>query len=75
MFADFSAITAGQWTVIASIIGICFAFSAWSILDAWKRTYESANEKLLWMQLCIFVPIIGSVAYLFIGRKRGSSRS
>jgi len=75
MFADFSAVTASQWTVILSIVGVCFALSAWCILDAWKRTYESANEKVLWMQLCIFIPILGSVAYLFIGRKRGSTRS
>ena len=71
-FPDYSALTTTQWAVIISLFLICFSFSAWTILDAWKRTFESANEKVLWIQICIFVPLIGSVAYLMIGRKRGS---
>jgi hypothetical protein len=74
MFPDFSAVTATQWVVILSSVAVCFAFSAWTILDAWKREFESANEKVLWMQICIFVPILGSVAYLFFGQKRGIKR-
>ncbi|QJB57789.1 PLD nuclease N-terminal domain-containing protein [Pseudodesulfovibrio sp. zrk46] len=74
MFADFSALTTNQWIVIIAAVAACFSFSAWTILDAWKRDFESANEKVLWMQICIFVPILGSLAYLFLGRKRGSKR-
>lgn len=74
MFPDFSAVTATQWVVILSSVAVCFAFSAWTILDAWKREFDSANEKVLWMQICIFVPILGSVAYLFFGQKRGIKR-
>lgn len=71
MFPDYSAITTNQWIVIIASVVACFSFSAWTILDTWKRNFESANEKVLWMQICIFVPILGSLAYLFIGRKRG----
>ena len=72
MFADFSAITSTQWIVIITAVCVCFAFSMWTILDAWKRTFESAQEKVLWMQICIFIPILGSLAYIFLGQKRGS---
>lgn len=72
MFPDYSAITTNQWIAIISVVAICFSFSAWTILDCWKRNYESTNEKVLWIQICIFVPILGSLAYLFIGRNRGS---
>lgn len=72
MIADFTALTATQWIILLTAVTLCFSFSAWSILDAWKRTFESTNEKVLWMQICIFVPILGSLAYLFLGRKRGS---
>ncbi len=75
MFPDFSAVTTTQWAIILSSVAICFAFSAWTILDIWKRDFESVNEKVLWMQICIFVPILGSVAYLFVGRKRGNTRA
>ncbi|HKI82470.1 MAG TPA: PLD nuclease N-terminal domain-containing protein [Pseudodesulfovibrio sp.] len=72
MFADFSALTQTQWAIVLVAVGACFAFSAWSILDVWKRTYESPTEKSLWMQICIFIPILGALTYLCLGRKRGS---
>jgi hypothetical protein len=75
MFPDFSAVTTTQWAIILSSVAVCFSFSAWTILDIWKRDFESVNEKVLWMQICIFVPILGSVAYLFVGRKRGNTRA
>ncbi|WP_319466742.1 PLDc N-terminal domain-containing protein [uncultured Pseudodesulfovibrio sp.] len=75
MIADFSALTMTQWIVIISLVAVCFSFSAWSILDAWKRNFESVNEKVLWIQISIFIPILGSLAYLALGRKRGSKRA
>lgn len=75
MIANFSALTTTQWIVVLAAVAVCFAFSAWTILDAWKRNFESTNEKVLWIQICIFVPILGSLAYLFIGQKRGSKRA
>jgi len=74
MFANFAALTVTQWIVIMAVVAACFSFSAWTILDAWKRNFESPNEKVLWIQICIFVPILGSLAYLFIGKNRGSKR-
>lgn len=74
MFADFSALTPTHWIIIIAAVGACFSFSAYTILDVWKRDYELTNEKVLWMQICIFIPILGSLAYLFIGRNRGSKR-
>lgn len=75
MIANFSALTTTQWIVVLAAVAVCFTFSAWTILDAWKRNFESTNEKVLWIQICIFVPILGSLAYLFIGQKRGSKRA
>jgi hypothetical protein len=75
MFPDFSAVTTTQWAIILSSVAVCFSFSVWTILDIWKRDFESVNEKVLWMQICIFVPILGAVAYLFVGRKRGNTRA
>ncbi len=74
MFPDFSAVTPLQLTIVIAVVGLCFSFSAWTILDVWKRDFESPNEKVLWMQFCIFIPILGSLAYLSIGRKRGTKR-
>ncbi len=75
MIADFSALTMTQWIVVISLVVVCFSFSAWTILDTWKRDFESVNEKVLWIQISIFIPILGSLAYLSLGRKRGSKRA
>ncbi|MDC0335558.1 PLD nuclease N-terminal domain-containing protein [Pseudodesulfovibrio sp.] len=75
MFPDYSSITSTQWIVIISAVVLCFTFTTWTIWDAWKRNFESANEKVLWMQICIFIPILGSLAYLSLGRKRGSKQA
>lgn len=75
MIADFSALTSTQWIIVILAVAVCFSFSAWSIWDTWKREFESTNEKVLWIQICIFIPILGSLAYLSIGRKRGSKNS
>ncbi|MBI9078358.1 MAG: PLDc_N domain-containing protein [Pseudodesulfovibrio sp.] len=74
MFANISAVTPTQWIIVLSAVAVCFCFSAWTILDAWKRDFESGNEKVLWMQICIFIPILGSLAYIFFGKKRGNPR-
>ena len=57
MFANLSAVTPSQWIIIITAVCACFSFSAWTILDAWKRDFESAQEKVLWMQICIFIQI------------------
>nr|WP_239057888.1 PLD nuclease N-terminal domain-containing protein [Pseudodesulfovibrio sp. JC047] len=61
-----------QWIIVSLSVFICFSFSIWAILDVWKHNFGSSNEKALWMQICIFIPILGALAYLFLGKKRGS---
>jgi len=72
MFPDYTSLTTQHWIIIIAVLVVCFSFSAWTIIDAWKRTFESVNEKVLWIQICIFVPILGSLAYLGLGRQRGT---
>lgn len=71
MLERLSAISAGQWALAALILLMCFGISAWAILDAWKREFDSSGEKAGWMQLIIFIPLLGALAYVSIGRKRG----
>ena len=72
MFADFSALTTQQWTIVILIVGACFTVSILTILDIWKRRFRSAGEKSIWMQIAIFIPVLGALAYFFIGRNNGS---
>lgn len=71
MLERLSAISAGQWATAGLVLMCLFAFSVWAILDAWKRDFDSSGEKVGWMQLIIFIPLIGALSYVILGRKRG----
>ena len=42
----------------------------WSIWHANGQRFANPAERLLWMALCVFVPCLGGLAYIFIGRRR-----
>lgn len=43
----------------------------WSIWHAFHRDFPTPQEKMTWMGLGVFVPVLGGLAYLLIGRRRG----
>ncbi len=42
----------------------------WSIWHAYYRQFPSDTEKMIWMGLSIFVPVLGGLAYLLFGFRR-----
>ncbi len=61
-------------TLLASIVAgaaIFMLLSWWSIRDAFRREFESTNEKVFWVQLAVLVPFLGGIVYILVGRKRG----
>lgn len=75
MFDKLASVTPSQWAIAGLIVLAFFALSVWSIFDAWKRDFGSSNEKFAWIQVMIFIPVLGSVAYHLIGKKRGKEIS
>jgi hypothetical protein len=43
----------------------------WSIYHAFYRDFPSSAEKMAWLGVCIFIPVLGGLGYLFWGGKRG----
>lgn len=41
----------------------------YSLIDILKSSFEN-NNKLIWILVVLFVPILGSILYLFIGKKQ-----
>lgn len=41
----------------------------WALIDCVKREFKS-NDKLIWVLIIIFLPLIGSILYLAIGRNQ-----
>ncbi len=42
----------------------------WSIWHAFHHSFSSAQERLIWVCVGVFVPVIGGIAYILFGRKR-----
>lgn len=44
----------------------------WAIAHAFYRNFPTVQEKMVWLCLAVFVPVLGGLIYLFAGRKRGT---
>ena len=63
-----------RWAVIAAIITL--ALMIFSIIDC-SRTAENnirSLPKWAWLVIIIFVPAIGSIAWIIAGRQKGNGR-
>ncbi|MEP2772667.1 MAG: PLD nuclease N-terminal domain-containing protein [Fulvivirga sp.] len=42
----------------------------WALIDLVKSEFSDKNMKLVWALIIIFIPFIGSIIYLILGRKQ-----
>lgn len=42
----------------------------WAILHIFRNDFDTPQEKMIWLGLAVFIPVIGGFAYLFFGRRR-----
>lgn len=42
----------------------------WALLDLLKSSFRSGSEKLIWLVVVVFIPLLGPLLYIFIGRKQ-----
>lgn len=54
----------------AAIIFVPALLNIWSIWHAFSHKFPTPVEQLGWMGLGVFVPVLGGIIYLFIGRRR-----
>lgn len=47
----------------------CLAAWVWALVDILKNDFSGLN-KLIWLALVIFLPLIGVILYYFIGREQ-----
>ena len=47
----------------------CLAAWIWALIDILKNEFTGIN-KLIWLLLVIFLPLVGCICYYFIGMKQ-----
>lgn len=64
-------LSANQLFILLVAVLVLILPNWFGIWHAWRRDFSSTNEKMIWIGLCVFVPILGGLAYLLLGRPRG----
>ncbi len=56
--------------IILSILAVGLLVPIIALIDVIRSDFRSANDKLIWVIVILFLNIIGAVLYWFIGRNQ-----
>ncbi len=54
--------------IILFVLGIPTFLWIWALVDIVKSEFTDSTNKTIWVLVIIFLPVIGSLLYLLIGR-------
>ena len=57
-----------QELLLISCLILFYAFVIWAIIDLMSNSDYSALAKLIWMAAILFLPVLGTLFYLYYGR-------
>ena len=55
--------------ILLLILSIPFLFTIYAIIDASKSQFTSRDTKKLWMLILFFAPVVGTLAYMWLGHR------
>jgi hypothetical protein len=53
------------------VLALPVVLNFWAIHHAFQSQFPTIQEKMVWLCVAVFVPVLGGLIYIFIGRKRG----
>jgi hypothetical protein len=59
------------WLVMAAFSLAFFAFWLWMLIHAITNKGLGDGEKIVWVIVVIFLPVLGPILYFLIGRPKG----
>ena len=75
IFPDLPPMTPGQLALLIALLALPILPNFIAIWHSFYRVFPTHTEKMFWFLLAIFVPVLGGIAYLIWGRKRGRKPS
>jgi hypothetical protein len=54
--------------------GVALVLDLLALISLWKSRQHSVKAKLVWTALIAFLPVLGAVAWVVLGRERRSNR-
>jgi hypothetical protein len=68
-------LTPGQTALALGLLVLAILPNYIAIWQSFHREFPTPLERMFWFLLAIFVPVLGGLAYLIWGRKRGRKPS
>ncbi|THB70136.1 MAG: PLDc_N domain-containing protein [Desulfovibrio sp.] len=62
---------AWQMGLYALVLLLPQMINLWAIWHAFNRLFNPPHERLIWVGVAVFLPVIGGLIYLIFGMKRG----
>lgn len=63
------AVIPGPLPVKLALLALPMLPNLWGIRHAYRHRFQGQRQ-IIWMLICVFVPLIGGLAYLLVGRSR-----
>ncbi|WP_019988995.1 PLDc N-terminal domain-containing protein [Rudanella lutea] len=57
-------------TTISLVAGLILLFPIFVLVSALRATFQDSTTKLMWVLVILFLPFIGPLLYLIIGRNQ-----
>jgi Phospholipase_D-nuclease N-terminal len=59
---------------VAGLLGtLCFIFWLWMLIECLRNKHLQGTEKLIWVLVIIFLPVLGSLLYLIIVHEKSTA--
>ena len=59
--------------LILFFLGIPALLWLWALVDLLTSEFGDSTNKLIWVLVIVFLPVLGAILYLLIGRKQKTS--
>ncbi|MFW6324657.1 MAG: PLDc N-terminal domain-containing protein [Desulfovibrionales bacterium] len=61
----------GELALAGLILLVPILPNLWSIWHIFRCDFPTPQEKMAWLGVTVFLPVLGGLGYIFWGRKRG----
>jgi hypothetical protein len=56
----------GEWLIIFLV----FLLPVFALVDILRNQFKGSSDKLIWVLVVVFLPLLGSILYFIIGRSQ-----
>lgn len=60
----------GSIPVKLALLALPMLPNLWGIWHAYRHRFKGQAEQMIWIVVCVFLPVLGGLAYLLVGRAR-----